>query len=70
MLPYFGSTLLEWIIATWKRMRENHGALVLFGPTSIGMDVLKVVRFDALVPIADTREDALRIVREPMTQNS
>ena len=65
LLPYFGSTLLEWLIIFWKRVRERNGAMALFGPTQIGLDVLKVVRFDVLLPIADSREEALRMVREP-----
>ena len=65
MLPYFGSTLLEWVITSFKRMRERNGAVVLFGPTQIGRDVLRIAHFDSLLPITDTREDALRTVREP-----
>ena len=64
LLPYFGSTVLEWLVTFWKKLRERGGVLVLFGPTPVGRDVLRVVRFDAIWPIAETREEALQMVRE------
>jgi anti-anti-sigma factor len=62
LLPYFGSTVLEWLVSFWKKLRDRQGAMVLFGPTPIGRDVLKVVRFDAIWPIAETREEALQLL--------
>jgi anti-anti-sigma factor len=69
-IPYFGSTMLEWFIANWKIMRERNGIMVLFCPTPIGLDVLKVVHFDQIIPIAESREEAQRLLRDPLPQNS
>lgn len=62
-LPYFGSTVLEWILLIWRRVRESAGALVLLNPSPVGREVLEVARFSQLWPIVDTKEEALRLVR-------
>jgi anti-anti-sigma factor len=64
-LPHFGSVVLEWLVSLWKQIRKRNGNLVLFAPSEVGREVLAVVKFDTIWPIAETREEALRLVRLP-----
>jgi anti-anti-sigma factor len=68
-MPHFGSVVLEWIVSLWKLLRAHDGTLVLHGASEVGREVLQLVRFDKIWPIAETREDALRLVRENPPHN-
>lgn len=62
-LPYFGSTMLEFMIYLWKRVRANQGQMVIYGPTVVGREILQAVKFDRLWPLTDSREEALATLR-------
>ena len=58
-IPYFGSTVLEWMVQMWKRAKAKGGKLATCNASPIGREVLAAARFDLLWGIFGTREDAL-----------
>jgi anti-anti-sigma factor len=58
-MSHLGSTVLEWLVVIWKRVREKGGTLVLFKPTEVGREVLHLARFDTIWPIVDSVEEAV-----------
>jgi anti-anti-sigma factor len=70
LLSYFGSTLLEWMVLLWKKLRERRGVMVLFGPSPIGREVLTTVHFHNLWAISDVRDEALRLLNEQLANES
>ncbi len=58
-IPYFGSTLLDWIVQMWRRLQEREGALAICNASKVGREVLLIARFDKLWRIHDSRQDAL-----------
>jgi anti-anti-sigma factor len=63
-LPHFGSNVLGFLVLLWKRVAQQDGRLVLHKPSASGREVLAISRLDQLWPIAQTREDAMRLVQE------
>jgi anti-anti-sigma factor len=61
-IPYFGSTLLEWMVQMWKRAKTKGGTLATCNCSQIGKEVLHAARFDTLWGIFETREQALQSV--------
>jgi len=57
-IPYFGSTVLEWMVQMWKRIRDKGGRLATCNASPIGREVLATARFDKLWGICDTRDQA------------
>lgn len=58
-MSHLGSTVLEWLVVIWKRVREKGGTLVLFKPTPVGREVLHLSRFDTIWPIVDSVDEAV-----------
>ena len=58
-IPYFGSTVLEWMVQMWKRAKAKGGKLATCQASPIGREVLAAARFDLLWGIFGTREEAL-----------
>jgi anti-anti-sigma factor len=58
-VPYFGSTVLEWMSLVWKRVKVKGGKLAIARPSQIGREVLDAARLQRLWKIFDTREEAL-----------
>ena len=61
-IPYFGSTVLEWMVQMWKRAKAKGGTLATCNCSQIGREVLHAARFDTLWGIFDTRDDALKSI--------
>jgi anti-sigma B factor antagonist len=61
-IPYFGSTVLEWMVQMWKRAKAKGGSLATCNCSQIGREVLHAARFDTLWGMFDTREEALKSV--------
>lgn len=57
-IPYFGSTVLEWMAQIWKRVRAKGGKLAAIRPSAIGREVLLAARLDRLWGIFDSRGEA------------
>jgi anti-anti-sigma factor len=58
-IPYFGSTVLEWMALIWKRMKAKGGQLAAARPSPIGREVLGAARLERLWRIFDTTEEAV-----------
>ena len=61
-IPYFGSTVLEWMVQMWKQAKAKGGSLATCNCSQIGREVLHAARFDTLWGIFDTRDDALKSI--------
>jgi len=57
-IPYFGSTVLEWMSLIWKRVKAKGGHMAAIRPSPIGREVLLAAKLDRLWGIYDTREEA------------
>ena len=57
-IPYFGSTVLEWMVQMWKRIRDKGGQLATCNASPIGREILAAAKFDKIWGICDTRADA------------
>ncbi len=58
-IPYFGSTMLEWMVLIWKHIRARNGRLAICNCSEIGREILIAARFDTLWQICDDRTGAL-----------
>jgi anti-anti-sigma factor len=58
-IPYFGSTMLEWMAQMWKRVKAKGGNLAAARASPIGREVLAAARLERLWGIFDTSEEAL-----------
>jgi anti-anti-sigma factor len=58
-IPYFGSTVLEWMSQIWKRVKGKDGRLAAVRPSPIGREVLLAARLDRLWGIFEDRPTAL-----------
>jgi anti-anti-sigma factor len=58
-VPYFGSTLLDWIVQMWKRLQGKGGSLAVCNASQVGREVLVIARFDKLWEIHDSRQAAM-----------
>ena len=66
-IPYFGSTVLEWITQLWKRIKVKGGRLALVRPSKMGREVINITRLDKLWGIFDTRDQAFSWLAKPQT---
>jgi anti-anti-sigma factor len=64
-IPYFGSTVLEWMAQLWKRVKVKGGRLAVVRPSDIGREVLSASRLERLWGIFKTREEALTWLAKP-----
>jgi anti-anti-sigma factor len=64
-IPYFGSTVLEWMAQLWKRVKVKGGRLAVVRPSQIGREVLNTARLERLWGIFDTRDQALSWLAKP-----
>ncbi len=62
-LPYFGTNMLETMHSIWRPVRARGGRMVLCNVSDVGLEILRVARFDALWTIADTPQQALEAAR-------
>jgi anti-anti-sigma factor len=58
-LSYFGSTLLEWLVALWKRLRTKNGTMAICNLSDVGLEILHTAKFDSLWPVYATRQEAI-----------
>jgi anti-sigma B factor antagonist len=63
-IPYFGSTVLEWMVQMWKQAKAKGGSLATCNCSKIGREVLHATRFDTLWGVFETRDEALKSVGE------
>ena len=63
-IPYFGSTLLEWMVQMWKRAKEKGASLAACNPSHIGREVLAIAHFNDLWGIYSSRGEALKSFKD------
>jgi len=66
-IPYFGSTVLEWMAQLWKRVKSKGGRLAVVRPSEIGREVLAAARLEKLWGIFETRDQAFSWLAKPQT---
>ncbi len=59
-LSYFGSTLLEWMVTLWKKLRAKGSGLTLCNLSEVGLEILHTAKFDTLWTVYATREEAIQ----------
>ncbi len=64
-IPYFGSTVLEWMAQLWKRVKSKGGRLAVVRPSEIGREVLAAARLERLWGIFETRDQAISWLAKP-----
>ena len=64
-IPYFGSTVLEWMAQLWKRVKSKGGRLAIVRPSEIGREVLAAARLERLWGIFETRDQAITWLAKP-----
>jgi anti-anti-sigma factor len=64
-IPYFGSTVLEWMAQLWKRVKSKGGRLAIVRPSEIGREVLSAARLERLWGIFETRDQAFTWLAKP-----
>jgi anti-anti-sigma factor len=62
-IPYFGSTLLEWMVQMWKRAKGKGASLAVCNPSHIGREVLTIAHFDELWGIYSSRREAMEALK-------
>lgn len=62
-VSYFGSSMLEAIRALWNELTPRQGRLVLCNASEVGREILQVAKFDHLWPLVETREQALKLLK-------
>jgi anti-anti-sigma factor len=58
-LPYFGSTVLDWLVQLWNRMKAKGGTMAACNVSGVGREVLSLARLDTLWRVFDNRDQAL-----------
>jgi anti-anti-sigma factor len=61
-IPYFGSTVLEWMVQMWQRAKAKGGTLATCNCSQVGREILHAARFDTLWGIFGTRDEALAAI--------
>lgn len=61
-IPYFGSTVLEWMVQMWRRTKAKGGNFAACNCSPIGLEILAAARFDQLWKTYPTRDEALAAV--------
>jgi anti-anti-sigma factor len=58
-IPYFGSTVLEWMVQMWQRAKAKGGTLATCNCSQVGREILHAARFDTLWNEFSSRDEAL-----------
>jgi len=56
---YMGSTFIELLVRTWKRLTERGGQLALCGLQPFCAEIIRVTHLDSIWDIFPTREEAV-----------
>ena len=67
-IPYFGSTVLEWMSQLWRRAKAKGGRLAAIRPSPIGREVLDAARLEQVWGIFPERADALEWLNDESQQ--
>lgn len=64
-IPYFGSTVLEWMVLIWKRIRVRGGKMTICHCSEMGHQILAAARFNTLWAVYPDRASALAVANLP-----
>jgi len=59
-IEYFGSSMLEWMLALWKPLKALDGKMAICSVSNVGQEILKAAQLDQIWPLYAKREDAVR----------
>lgn len=62
---FIGSTFIELLVRTWKRLRERGGTLSLCELQPFCQEVLRVTHLETIWPCYPTRDEAIRMMEKP-----
>ncbi len=62
-LPYFGTAMLEVMLALWRRVRTD-GKMAVCNASEMEREVLRISAFDSLWPMCNTREEAIKSLKK------
>jgi anti-sigma B factor antagonist len=62
---FIGSTFIDLLMRTWKRLAERHGVMVLCGLRPFCAEVLRAARLESLWPCYAAREEAIEALDLP-----
>ena len=63
-IPYFGSTLLDWLVQLWNRMKAKGGGMAACNVSPIGREIFSLARLDTLWRVCASRDEALATLAE------
>jgi anti-anti-sigma factor len=58
-LPFFGSTVLEWMVKIWKQVKDKPGQCALCTVSPVGVQILQAARLDKVWSVYGTRAEAV-----------
>jgi anti-anti-sigma factor len=62
---FIGSTFIDLLVRTWKRLAERHGVLVLCGLRPFCAEVLRAAGLELLWPCYAVRDEAVQALNAP-----
>ena len=64
-IEYFGSSMLEALLALWKNIIKSGGRLAICNASPVVREILRISRFESVWPICDSVDAALDEVNLP-----
>jgi anti-anti-sigma factor len=58
-LPFFGSTVLEWMVKIWKQIKDKPGKFGLCCVSPVGVQILQAARLHTVWQIYPSRAEAI-----------
>jgi anti-anti-sigma factor len=58
-LPFFGSTVLEWMVKIWKQVKDKPGQCALCSVSPVGVQILQAARLDKVWKVYANRPEAV-----------
>lgn len=62
-IPYFGSIMLEAQLVLFRQVQGSDGKMTVCNVSDVGREILQLSRFDRMMPIFDSRVEALQAIR-------
>ena len=62
-VDYLESNMLNTLVTLWKRVRMNHGKMVLCNISDVAREILEITKFDKLWPMLPSRDAAMEAVK-------
>ena len=59
-LPFFGSTVLEWMVKIWRQVKDKPGQCALCSVSEVGVQILQAARLHTVWQIYPSRAEAVK----------